>query len=65
MQNILALFVVGAAVGYLVRRAWRYFAARKQSVGCGSACGGCAAGEGSKIVTKPLVSVDSLRRQLP
>jgi hypothetical protein len=60
MQNILALLIVASACGYLMRKAWRYFAARKQSVGCGSACGGCAAGSKSLGEAKPLVSIDSL-----
>ena len=61
MQNIFALLIVALACGYLIRKAWRYFAARKQSVGCGSACGGCAAGGKSLGEAKPLVSIEPLR----
>jgi hypothetical protein len=65
MQNILALLMVALAAGYLARRSWRYFAARKQSAGCGSACGGCPSNGESTMVTKPLVTVESLRQTGP
>jgi hypothetical protein len=67
MQNIIALLIVAVAVGYLVRRGWRYFAARKSAAGCG-ACGSCPTSNGSAAAAngpsenlgtaKPLVTID-------
>ncbi|HTQ37573.1 MAG TPA: FeoB-associated Cys-rich membrane protein [Pirellulales bacterium] len=70
MQNILALLIVAAAVGYLIRRGWRYFAARKSAAACASGCGSCSANEGNVVTnrlgtTKPLVTIDGLRSQRP
>jgi FeoB-associated Cys-rich membrane protein len=70
MQNVLALLIVAAAVGYLIRQGWRYFAARKSGAGCGSGCGSCSASEngvvnGSLGTTKPLVTIDMLRSKQP
>jgi hypothetical protein len=39
-QDITALGVLLAAVGYLARLAWSAVT-RTQSAGCGSSCGGC------------------------
>ena len=40
-QDIAALAIVFLAAGYLVRPAWNAVA-RKQTSGCGPACGGCS-----------------------
>ncbi|HZZ29735.1 MAG TPA: FeoB-associated Cys-rich membrane protein [Pirellulales bacterium] len=64
MQNIIALFIVAAAVGYLLRRGWRYFAAKK-SAGCASGCGSCASNSKNIPDAKPLVTIDALRSSRP
>lgn len=52
-QDLAALGIVLAAAGYLARLAWNALT-RKQSAGCGSACGGC-----------PTPAVDPIMPSLP
>jgi hypothetical protein len=61
MQNLVALFIVAVAAGYLVRRGWRFFAARK-SAGCGNGCGSCPASGDATVVTKPIVTIEALQK---
>jgi hypothetical protein len=42
MQEFFALIIVAIAAAYLAWRGWKFFTARKKSIGCGSACGGCS-----------------------
>ena len=44
LQEVAAMAVVLAAVGYLVRRAWLMLRANGKQ-GCGSGCGKCAAAD--------------------
>ena len=57
-QNLVALSVVFAAATYIVRCAWRQFATRKPTSGCG-ACGSCPS---SKTAAQELVPLDVHRR---
>lgn len=60
MQDYLALAIVAVSAGYLARRGWQFFAARKQTAGCGSACGGCAS-NGTKEVIQIKLSTKATR----
>ncbi len=59
-QDLIALAIVAAAAGYLVRRGWLTFV-RKRAGGCGAGCGSCAAGS-NQAEGKPLVTIGEIRR---
>jgi hypothetical protein len=53
-QDLVAIGIVCLAVLYLARLAWGALA-RKQSAGCGAACGHCSAGSEKGLAAPPQV----------
>jgi hypothetical protein len=58
-QDILALTVVSAATGYLVRQAWLVVRRRKAGA-CGGGCPTCPSGK--PLPEGPIVTIDALER---
>jgi hypothetical protein len=57
MQDVIAILIVAAAAGFLVRRAWRRVLRRS-----GGACGGCSTCPGSdSMKTHELVTLQPLK----
>jgi hypothetical protein len=62
MQDYLALSIFAVAAAYLVWRGWKFFAARKKSKACGSACGGCEKNDSLVAVEVHAISLQSSGR---
>ena len=59
MQNLIALLIVAAAIGYVGWRGWATIAAKRKSPACGS-CGSCPNTETGGAKIKPLVTIQPL-----
>jgi hypothetical protein len=61
-QDLIALAIVFAAAGYLLRLAWGAVG-RKAEAGCGTACGKCATGaDGARPRPDQVVSIGTITR---
>ena len=61
-QDVMALGIVLAAAGYLVRLAWTAMT-RKSESGCGEGCGKCSMGStASRASVEPVVTIGNLRQ---